>query len=74
MMQMAFYKGDERTRSFTVTTFNNRESQSEITYHFTSSGETLGYEKFELDSDETYELYITPDDPNEEDWIGITEV
>lgn len=72
-LQIAFYKGDERTRSFSVTTYN-QDDQSQITYDFTSSGTTLGYESFTLNSDETYRLYITPAEPNYDDWLSITEV
>lgn len=71
--EMAFYKGNERTRAFTVTTFN-ADDDTEITDEFTSSGGTLDYDIFFLGSDQTYKLVITPDDPNYYDWLSITEV
>lgn len=59
-----------------MTTLNNtdRDDEKNITYDFTSSGHTLGFETFRLNSDETYELYITPKDPKSEVWLSITEV
>lgn len=71
--QVAFYKGDERTRSFSVTTVNQND-QSTVTYEFTSSGTTTDYESFELNSDSTYRLYVTPTGDNYYDWLSITEV
>lgn len=72
-LKMAFYLGDRRTRSFSVTTFNN-DDDSHVTYEFTSSGDRLGYDTFELNSDETYKLQVTPSDPNYYDWFSVTEV
>lgn len=73
-IEMGFYKGDERTRAFSVTTFNANDD-TEVTYDFTSSGETLGYDVFVLNASEAVsKLYVTPTDPNYYDWLSITEV
>lgn len=71
-LRLAFYKGDERTRRFKVKTFDSNGQKKK--YKFTSSGSTLGFEDFQLDSDETVKIMITPINPNKDDWISITEV
>lgn len=72
-LQVAFYKGNERKRAFSVVTFNNSD-ESGVIYQFTSHGDSLGFENFAINTDETYELYITPAEPNYDDWLSITEV
>ena len=71
-INIAFYKGDERTRTFEVETLDTSGDTS--TTEFTSSGETDGFETFSLGSMETTELVISPASPNEDDWISIFEV
>lgn len=72
-LEIAFYKGDERTRAFSVTTFNDFGSSS-FNYEFVSSGGTLDYELFEINSSGVLEMFITPLDPNFNDWLSIVEV
>lgn len=71
--EMAFYKGDERTRAFTVTTVSWTDGTQE-THEFISGGESLGFEVFPLDSDDTHMVIVTPAEPNFYDWFSITEV
>ncbi|CAN0252790.1 unnamed protein product [Ascophyllum nodosum] len=71
-INIAFYKGDERTRAFKVKTWDT--SGDKITTEFTSGGETDGFEAFSLGSDETTKLAIFPASPNEDDWLSISEV
>lgn len=70
---MVMHEGDSRTRAFTVTTFKI-DDNSQDTYDFVSSGETTDYESFELGSQNTHKLFITPADPNYYDWLSINEV
>lgn len=72
-LDISFHRGDERTRAFSVTTYN-LEGDSSSTFGFTSSGTTNGYEEFQLNAADVYELHITPIDPNSHDWFSITEV
>lgn len=69
---MAFFKGDERTRSFRAITTDSGGDKN--IYSFTTSGETDGFESFELNTDETVQLVIKADDPNKYDWLSIFEV
>ena len=71
-INIAFYKGDKRTRAFEVETWDT--SGGKIATKFTSSGETDGFEAFSLASDETTRLVIFPASPNEDDWLSIPEV
>ena len=71
-INIAFHKGDERTRAFKVKTWDT--SGNKITTKFTSSGETDGFEAFSLGSDETTKLVIFPVSPNSDDWLSISEV
>lgn len=68
-LAIAFYKGDKRKRSFSVMTLSVEGDRS---FTFTSSGDTLGYQEFELDSTGVIELLIMPTDSKR--WFGITEV
>ena len=69
-MRIAFHRGDENTRSLDV--FDNGDQHSTIT----SSGSTLGYQNFELNTDETEDIKLCLDNPNENTnvWLSITEV
>ncbi|CAN0393847.1 unnamed protein product, partial [Scytosiphon promiscuus] len=69
-MQVAFHKGDERTRTLDV--FDNGLHDSTIT----SSGSTLGYQSFDLSTDETEDIKLCLADPenNTGVWLSITEV
>ena len=71
-INIAFHKGDERTRAFKVKTWD--ASGDTITTKFISSGETDGFEAFSLGSDETTKLVIFPVSPNSDDWLSISEV
>ena len=66
-LRIAFHLGDERIRTLDV--YDNGEYDSEIT----SSGDTLYYETFYLNTDETEELKLCLDDDGD-DWLSITEV
>ena len=67
-MLIAFYKGDERTRELNVKL--NGSTQSIIQ----SSGETDGFESFELETDETETLTLEAVNLQGDEWISITEV
>ena len=69
-MRIAFHKGDENTRTLDV--FNNGDKHSTIT----SSGSTLGYQSFDLYTDETKDIKLCLADPkwNTDVWLSITEV
>ena len=67
-MLIAFYKGDERTREFKVKV--NGSSQNE----FESSGEREGFERFELNTDETETIVLEALRLSGDEWIAITEV
>ena len=66
-MRIAFHLGNERTRTLDV--YDNGDHHSEIT----SSGNTLGYETFYLNTDETEDLKLCLDGDDDE-WLSITEV
>lgn len=67
---MAFHKGDEDTRTLDV--YDNGNYHSTIT----SSGTTLGYQDFDLFTDETEDIKLCLNDPrwNSDVWLSITEV
>ena len=69
-MRIAFHKGDENTRSLDVYEDGNYHST------ITSSGSTLGYQNFLLDTDETNRIRLRLDDysNNGDVWLSITEV
>ncbi|CAN0410730.1 unnamed protein product, partial [Ascophyllum nodosum] len=67
-MLIAFYKGDERTRKLNVKL--NGSARSVIQ----SSGETDGFESFELETDETETLTLEAVNLRGDEWISITEV
>lgn len=71
-IRIAFYKGEERTRSFLVKMW--ADDGRKETKTFTSSGETKGFEAFQLDTDDTVKLQIAPASPNSLDWLTIYEV
>lgn len=73
-LDLAFYKGDERTRSFGVKTYNAHRDYGSEYLTFTSSGSTLGFESFELNSNQTSYMYLAPRGENYQDWMSITEV
>ena len=69
-VRIAFHKGDENVRVLNVIVDGKFHSQ------ITSSGETLGYQNFRLDTEQTsriiFRLADHADKPNE--WLAITEV
>ncbi|CAN0466604.1 unnamed protein product, partial [Laminaria digitata] len=69
-LQIAFHRGDESTRTLDV--FDNGSHHRTIT----SSGSTLGYQDFNLYTDETKDIKICVWDPawNTDVWLSITEV
>ena len=69
-MQIAFHKGDERVRTLDV--FDNGDYHSTIG----SSGSTLGYQSFDLSTDETEDIELCLEDPemSTDVWLSITEV
>lgn len=71
-LNIAFFKGDERTRTFLVKSWN--EEGVKTTRYFTSSGTITGFENFEIDTEETVKLQIVPSSPNTLDWLSIVEV
>lgn len=71
-VELAFYKGDQRTRSFLVKTFNSDNTR--MTVRFTSSGVTDGFESFEVGRDDVAKMYIQPIAPDRDEWISIKEV
>lgn len=75
-LDLAFFKGDERTRTFFVKTYNAHRDYPGTSAVFTSSGSTLGYESFELNTNQTWYMYLAPSTAgdNDKDWISITEV
>ena len=72
-LEMALYKGDERTRTFEVK-LDNTNGVDDESFEFTSGGYTEGLEYFALDSDETQELCIEPKGLDESVWFSVTEV
>ena len=69
-MKIAFHKGDERTRKLDVyETYDDGKNKSQIK----SSGKTLGYETFYLNTDETEKMKLCLDGDDDE-WLSITEV
>ena len=66
-MRIAFHMGNVRTRTLDV--YDNGNHHSEIT----SSGNTLGYENFYLNTDETEDIKLCLDGDDDE-WLSITEV
>lgn len=71
-VELAFFRGDQRTRSFKVKTFDSDNRRT--TTKFTSSGETDGFESFKIDNDDVTKLYIQPAAPDKDEWISIKEV
>lgn len=69
---LALYKGDERTRSFKVKTFNSNNIRRTVS--FTSSGTTDGFETFAIGRDDVKKMYIQPIAPDRDEWISIKEV
>ena len=67
-MLIAFYKGDERANKLKVKV--NGSSQ----YIIESSGETNGFEAFELDFYGTESLALEGLGLHRDEWISITEV
>ncbi|CAM9135087.1 unnamed protein product, partial [Laminaria digitata] len=69
-MRIAFHKGDENTRTLYVV--DNGSYHSTIT----SSGSTLGFQNFNIDTDETEEIMLCLGDPlwYTDTWLSITEV
>lgn len=72
-MRLAFYKGDERTRAFTVKIFDGDDIELN-SYDYTSSGGTLEHELFAVDGPDVSKVMITPAEPNVFDWFSVTEV
>lgn len=70
-MKLSFYKGDERTRSFKVKLDNNGVDDME--YEFTST-QTLDYENYLLNSDETKELCLESTGLKNSEWFNPNEV
>lgn len=71
-VELAFFRGDQRTRSFKVKTFDSDNRRR--TTKFTSSGETDGFESFEIATDDVKKLYIQPIAPDKDEWISVKEV
>ena len=69
-MRIAFHKGNENTRSLDV--YEDGHYHSTIT----SSGSTLGYQNFLLDTDKTNRIRLRLDrySTNTDVWLSITEV
>lgn len=69
-MDIAFHRGAENVRTLDV--FNNGEFLSQIE----SSGSTLGYQEFVVNTDETAGLSLCLADPetNTRTWLSMTEV
>ncbi|CAM9850942.1 unnamed protein product [Ascophyllum nodosum] len=67
-MDIAFYKGTERTRLLEVEVNGSKNSEVE------SSGTTDGLENFELDTDEVETLTLKSLGLDRDEWISITEV
>ncbi|CAN0023449.1 unnamed protein product, partial [Sphacelaria rigidula] len=70
---VAFYKGDERRRTFTVK-LDNTNGVDDEEFEFISSGGTEGMEYYSLGSDETQELCIEAEDLADSEWFSVTEV
>lgn len=70
-MKLSFYKGDERTRSFKVKLDNNGVDDME--YEFTST-QTLDYENYLLNSDETKELCLESTGLKNSEWFNPNEI
>lgn len=75
-LEIAFYKGDIRQRLFDVTTLDT--SGKTCTYpRFLSTGTTLGFESWDLNSDETVKVclqYAPNPALSTNTWFSITEV
>ena len=67
-MRIAFHKGDENQRWLTVRLNGSTYSTIE------SSGSTLDYQTFYLNSDETADLSLEAVGLDGDEWISITEV
>lgn len=70
IMKIAFYRGKDNTRTLNVYTDGRYHSK------ITSSGNTNGYQKFDLYTDETSELMLYLDDYESDSdvWLSIAEV
>lgn len=71
-LDIAFYKGDIRTRSFFIKTF--AADGTGIATNFVASGTTADFESFEINSQQTSKLYIAPRDPDKLLWFSMKEV
>ena len=69
LLLIAFYEGEDRTRKFKV-----KLNGSSSYYIIQSSGETDGFEAFELDTDKTKTLNLEGVDLRGDEWVSITEV
>ena len=69
-LNVAFHRGTENIRTLNV--YNNGEFHTQIE----SSGATLEYQEFAVNTDETADLSLCLDDPesNTRTWLSITEV
>lgn len=68
MMRIAFHKGNENVRKLKIKINGSTDSVIE------SSGETLGYQSFMLNTDETQKLSLNPVGLDKDEWISISEV
>lgn len=68
---MAFFRGDERTRTFIVKTWDEDGTREKNT--FTSSGKTQDFESFHVGAEGAVKLQIIPASPNALDWLSIYE-
>lgn len=68
-IEMAFFKGDERTQEFSVYIEGSR-----ILYDVKSSGKTLGLQRFTFDEKKGSEVTIYGKGNSENDWNSITEL
>ena len=67
-MRIAFHKGNENERDLKIKLNGRTHSTIE------SSGNTLWYQTFELDTDETEKLSLEAVNLDGDEWISITEV
>lgn len=71
-LDIAFYKGNIRQRTFEVTTEDDKGATDTVL--FTSSGDTLEFGSCDLYSDETVKICMTPAGDDLKEWLSITEV
>lgn len=73
-IEVAFYKGDQRSAYFYVETSSDGSSWTSVLENATSSGSTTGYETFDLDDSDARYVRFTGNGNSANSWNSILEV